>query len=211
VLAYRTIPVTEVLKTLLDYLIALFALLLLWPLVLLLALLIKLEDGGNVFYAQVRVGRKGQLFGCYKFRTMWMDADQRLAAILESSPEAASEWAADHKLKNDPRITRVGKFLRKTSLDELPQLINILMGTMSLVGPRPITSAEVDKYGNDIKFYYDVKPGLTGLWQVSGRNDVSYDKRVELDRWYAENWTLWLDISILAKTIPVLVFRKGSY
>lgn len=210
-LAYRTIPVTEVVKTLLDYFVALFALLLLWPLVLLLALLIKLEDGGNVFYAQVRVGRKGQLFGCYKFRTMWMDADSRLAAILESSPEAASEWAADHKLKNDPRITRVGKFLRKTSLDELPQLINILMGTMSLVGPRPITSAEVDKYGNDIKFYYDVKPGLTGLWQVSGRNDVSYDKRVELDRWYAENWTLWLDISILAKTIPVLVFRKGSY
>ncbi|HLO99896.1 MAG TPA: exopolysaccharide biosynthesis polyprenyl glycosylphosphotransferase [Fimbriimonas sp.] len=199
------------LKTLFDYLIAVIALLLVWPLVLLLALLIKLEDGGNVFYAQVRVGRQGQLFGCYKFRTMWMDADSRLAAILESSPEAAAEWAADHKLKNDPRITRVGKFLRKTSLDELPQLINILMGTMSLVGPRPITSAEVDKYGNDIKFYYNVKPGLTGLWQVSGRNDVSYEKRVELDRWYAENWTLWLDISILAKTIPVLVFRKGSY
>lgn len=210
-LAYRTIPVSEVLKTLLDYLIALLALLLLWPLVLLLAVLIKLEDGGNVFYAQMRIGRNGQLFGCYKFRTMCVDADAKLAHILETCPDSAAEWAADHKLKNDPRITKVGKFLRKTSLDELPQLLNVLMGSMSLVGPRPITSSEVDRYGSDIKYYYDVKPGLTGLWQVSGRNDVSYDKRVELDRWYAENWSFWLDVSILVKTIPVLVFRKGSY
>lgn len=202
---------SEVLKTLLDYLLALLALLLLWPLVLLLAILIKLEDGGNVFYAQMRIGRNGQLFGCYKFRTMCVDADAKLAHILETCPDSAAEWAADHKLKNDPRITKVGKFLRKTSLDELPQLLNVLMGSMSLVGPRPITSSEVDRYGSDIKYYYDVKPGLTGLWQVSGRNDVSYDKRVELDRWYAENWSFWLDVSILFKTIPVLVFRKGSY
>ena len=125
--------------------------------------------------------------------------------------EARKEWEQDHKLKNDPRITRLGSFLRNSSLDELPQLINVLRGEMSLVGPRPIVAAEVSKYEHDIAHYYRVSPGITGLWQVSGRNDVSYEQRVQMDSWYVRNWSLWHDIAILCKTLPALLKRSGAY
>ncbi len=204
-------PIARVTKTIFDYTMTILGLLVIWPILLLLATLVKIEDGGRVFYFQRRVGYHGREFNCLKFRSMAVDSDERLAMILASDPRAAAEWAQDHKLKDDPRITGVGKFLRKTSLDELPQLFNVLTGDMSLVGPRPITAEELEKYGDDVDFYFAVKPGLTGLWQVSGRNDVSYDRRVELDGWYSRNWSLWLDIVILFKTLPVLLMRKGSY
>lgn len=204
-------PIARVTKTVFDYALTIAGLVIIWPILLLLAILVKASDGGPVLFRQRRVGHMGKEFDCFKFRSMAVDADTRLALILENDPRAAQEWAQDHKLKDDPRITGIGKFLRKTSLDELPQLLNVLAGDMSLIGPRPITAAEIEKYGNDIGFYYSVKPGLTGLWQVSGRNDVSYERRVELDGWYSRNWSLWLDIVILLKTAPVLLFRKGSY
>lgn len=204
-------PIARVTKTVFDYVVTILGLCVIWPILLLIAIMIKAEDGGPIFYGQQRIGYHGKIFNCLKFRSMAVDADERLALILERDDAAAAEWAQDHKLKDDPRITGIGKFLRKTSLDELPQLFNILAGDMSLVGPRPITQHEVDKYGNDIGFYLSVKPGLSGLWQVSGRNDVSYDRRVELDGWYSRNWSLWLDIVILLKTVPALLFRKGSY
>ncbi|HRJ11635.1 MAG TPA: undecaprenyl-phosphate galactose phosphotransferase WbaP [Alphaproteobacteria bacterium] len=204
-------PIARVTKTVFDYVLTLLGLAIIWPILFLLAVLIKVDDGGPILYRQRRVGYGGKTFDCFKFRSMAVDADDRLAMILESDPRAAAEWAQDHKLKSDPRITGIGKFLRKTSLDELPQLLNVLAGHMSLVGPRPITEAEVERYGNDIGFYYSVKPGLSGLWQVSGRNDLSYERRVELDGWYSRNWSLWLDIVILLKTPAVLLFPRGSY
>lgn len=204
-------PIARVTKTMFDYFTTILGLLVIWPVLLLLVILVKIEDGGPVLYRQRRLGYEGREFDCLKFRSMAVDADTRLALILEGNAEAAREWAEDHKLKNDPRITGIGKFLRKTSLDELPQLLNVFAGDMSLVGPRPITTAEIEKYGDDIGFYYSVKPGITGLWQVSGRNDVSYERRVELDGWYSRNWSLWLDIVILLKTVPALLLRKGSY
>ncbi len=204
-------PMARVSKMLFDYVLAMIGLAVIWPLLLLLAFLIKIEDGGPVLYRQRRIGRGGREFDCFKFRTMAVDSDTRLQMILANDPRAAAEWAADHKLRDDPRVTDTGKFLRKISLDELPQLLNVLFGDMSLIGPRPITTDEVEKYGDDIGFYYSVRPGLTGLWQVSGRNNVSYARRVELDGWYSRNWSLWLDIVILLKTVPVLLLRKGSY
>jgi undecaprenyl-phosphate galactose phosphotransferase len=145
-----------------------------------------------------------------KFRTMHVDADALLADILARDPAAASEWEASQKLKDDPRITPIGQVLRRTSLDELPQLINVLRGEMSLVGPRPIVAAEVRFYGRHIADYYQARPGITGLWQVSGRSDTSYPRRVELDVWYVRNWVLWHDIAILLKTVPAVLFRRGA-
>jgi lipopolysaccharide/colanic/teichoic acid biosynthesis glycosyltransferase len=139
------------------------------------------------------------------------DADRVLEGYLAANPEALRFWLEERKLKNDPRITRVGKFLRKSSLDELPQVINILLGDMSLVGPRPVTEEELAKYGQDAFYYLLVRPGLTGLWQVSGRNEVSYEKRVALDRYYVQNWSIWLDLYILARTVWVVLTRKGAY
>ncbi|MBY0406141.1 MAG: sugar transferase, partial [Rickettsiales bacterium] len=144
-------------------------------------------------------------------RSMVANSAEVLEQYLAANPEAREEWDADQKLKNDPRITAVGAFLRKTSLDELPQLINVLRGEMSLVGPRPIVTAEVDKYDYDIAHYYRVSPGITGLWQVSGRNDVSYAQRVQMDSWYVRNWSLWHDIAILCKTVPALLQSRGAY
>jgi undecaprenyl-phosphate galactose phosphotransferase len=131
--------------------------------------------------------------------------------VLDSDPRAAAAWAADQKLPNDPRITKIGRFLRRSSLDELPQLFNVLRGEMSLVGPRPIVAAEVARYESDIEYYYEAKPGITGLWQVSGRNDTGYARRVKLDVWYVRNWTLWHDIAILLKTIPAVFLRRGAH
>lgn len=170
-----------------------------------------LASGRPVFYGHKRVGQNGKHFLCYKFRTMAVNADVLLKELLERDPEARAEWDRDFKLKNDPRITSIGHFLRKTSLDELPQLWNVLKGEMSLVGPRPVVDAELERYGNQVDYYLEAKPGVTGLWQVSGRNDVSYDTRVYLDAWYVKNWSLFNDIVILLKTVKVIFKKDGAY
>jgi undecaprenyl-phosphate galactose phosphotransferase len=166
---------------------------------------------GPVFYGHERVGKGGKRFTCLKFRTMVPNADQVLEDYLTRHPEQRAEWEHHHKLKNDPRITRIGAWLRRTSLDELPQLINVIRGEMSLVGPRPVVVDELERYGDNLIYYLESHPGLTGLWQVSGRSDVTYRQRVHLDCWYARNWSLWCDVVILIKT-PKAVFRGfGAY
>jgi Undecaprenyl-phosphate galactose phosphotransferase WbaP len=173
--------------------------------------LIPLTSPGPIFYGQTRLGRDGRHFTAWKFRTMVRDADTVLARWLLDHPDLRAEWERDHKLRNDPRVTWVGRFLRKTSLDELPQLWNILAGEMSLVGPRPIVDAEVPKYGEQFALYRKVRPGLTGLWQVSGRNDTTYEERVALDTYYVRNWSVWLDIHIILRTVRVVVLGSGAY
>ncbi|EPA0076050.1 MULTISPECIES: undecaprenyl-phosphate galactose phosphotransferase WbaP [Enterobacter] len=169
------------------------------------------RDGGPAIYGHMRVGRHGKLFPCYKFRSMVLNSQEVLQQLLDSDHEARAEWERDFKLKNDPRITPVGRFIRKTSLDELPQLFNVLRGQMSLVGPRPIISEELVRYDENVDYYLMAKPGMTGLWQVSGRNDVDYDTRVYFDSWYVKNWSLWNDIAILFKTVKVVLHRDGAY
>lgn len=200
------------LKRVLDLAIAAPVLVFVSPLMLALAIAIRLQDGGPALYRQSRIGFGGRPFTCFKFRTMVLDADARLSHILACDPRAAEEWRRTQKLRRDPRILgAVGRFLRVTSLDELPQLFNIIRGEMSVVGPRPIVSAEVVKYHSYYRYYKAVRPGVTGLWQVSGRNNVSYDKRVRLDAAYARKWCLALDLWILWRTIPAVVFRRGAY
>lgn len=167
------------------------------------------RDGGPGFFAQQRVGAGGQRFWCWKLRTMRMDSAEALAAHLAGSPAAAAEWARDHKLRDDPRITRLGRRLRRTSLDELPQIWNVLRGEMSLVGPRPIVAEELDRYGRHAGAYLAGRPGVTGLWQVSGRNDISYDERVALDLRYRRETTLAGDLSIIARTAGAVLWRTG--
>lgn len=169
------------------------------------------RDGGKAFYSHERVGRNGKKFNCYKLRSMINNSNEILSELLANDPIAREEWEKDHKLKNDPRITSVGHFIRNTSLDELPQLWNVIRGEMSLVGPRPIVDAELEKYGDDVIYYLMVRPGMTGLWQVSGRNDVDYERRVFFDSWYVKNWSLWNDMVILIKTINVVFKRSGAY
>ena len=178
---------------------------------LVLAILIKLDSPGPVFYRQTRIGQFGRKFGVYKFRTMVQNADRVLQEYLDKSPSLKAEWLATHKLKQDPRVTRLGVLLRKASLDELPQLWNIIIGDMSLVGPRPIVDAEVEKYGKCFQLYVQVRPGLTGLWQVSGRNNTTYERRVELDEYYVRNRSLKLDLKILLKTALVVIKKDGAY
>jgi lipopolysaccharide/colanic/teichoic acid biosynthesis glycosyltransferase len=194
-----------------DIVAAASVLLLASPLLLLIALLVWMMDGGPAFFSQSRIGRDGRHFRCLKFRTMCVDADARLARLLAGDENARREYHADHKLRVDPRITRLGKFLRKTSLDETPQLFNVLRGEMSLVGPRPIVDAEVPRYGHRFSAYCAQRPGITGLWQVSGRNDVSYRRRVALDTTYSARKSLALDMRILVATVPAVVLRRGSY
>jgi len=196
---------------LLDIAIAALLLLFLAPLMLLVAALIYITDPGPIFFAHRRLGRDGRTFPCLKFRSMVVDAEQRLKHLLATSAEARDEWARDFKLRRDPRITPIGNFLRKTSLDELPQFINVLRGEMSIVGPRPIVEGEIERYGRYFADYSRVKPGITGLWQVSGRNNVHYRRRVALDVSYARNKCLGLDLRILAMTIPAVLLAKGSY
>jgi Undecaprenyl-phosphate galactose phosphotransferase WbaP len=176
-----------------------------------LSILIRLDSRGPVLYNQKRVGKTGKEFEIYKFRTMVTNADEELNKWLENHESLRKEWDETHKLKHDPRITRIGKFLRRFSLDELPQILNVLKGDMSLVGPRPIVTDEIQLYENKYHFYTWVKPGLTGLWQVSGRNDIAYEKRVRLDVFYVRNWSIWMDIYILVKTIITVVIGKGAY
>ncbi len=175
------------------------------PLVAVIAILIKLDSSGPIFFSHMRVGQNGQSFRVWKLRTMHVDAQARLKALLESNPEVAKEWMRYRKLKHDPRITRVGYWLRKMSLDELPQIFNVLTGTMHLVGPRPVTEEEIERYyGHSARYYFLSKPGITGLWQVNGRNDLPYSRRVALDRMYVQRWSFCLDLKILFKTLFVV-------
>ena len=198
-------------KRTLDLLLTTLGGMVLIPLLLILAALVKLDSSGPVFYAQRRVGAADREFRCWKFRTMHINAESLLENYLEDQPHLRAEWELDHKLRDDPRVTRVGRFLRKTSLDELPQLWNVVRGQMSLVGPRPIVDAEVAKYRDAYELYRRVTPGITGMWQVSGRNNTSYDERVALDSYYVRSWSVWLDIVLLARTIESVLLRKGAY
>ena len=193
-----------------NQLAAMLLLILLSPLMAILAFLIWRRDGAPVLYAHYRVGYEGKLFRCMKFRTMLRNSEHVLADLLRNDPQARAEWARDQKLANDPRTTRVGRFLRRSSLDELPQLLNVLRGEMNLVGPRPITVAELTRYGSLRWHYLSVRPGITGLWQVSGRNNTTYDERVALDRRYVEQRSWWFDLGILLKTVRVVVMREGA-
>lgn len=181
------------------------------PLCLLLALLICLDGGGSPFYAQERLGLGGRKFRLFKFRTMVVDADAALRDYLRENPDLAREWRRDWKLKKDPRVTRLGNWLRKSGLDELPQIFNVLKGEMSLVGPRPIVAAEKEKYGRSFSLYCQARPGISGLWQVSGRNDTTYARRVACDRYYVKNWRPSLDLWILLKTFPAALSGRGAY
>ena len=201
-------PFARALKRSFDILASLATLVFLSPVLALILIAIR-RDGGPALFSQKRLGLGGQVFGCLKFRTMVVDAEARLDAILESDPERAAQWRAYQKLDDDPRITSVGKFLRMTSLDELPQLINVLKGDMSLVGPRPMTLDQQEPYGAAITEYERVRPGLTGLWQVNGRNQTTFEERARLDRYYVRNWSLWRDAVIIVRTVREVLFSSG--
>ena len=194
-----------------DLLIALPTLVFTAPLMIALAVLIWMHDGASPVFVQTRFGRGGRPFRCYKFRSMVADAEARLRKLLAEDPEAAAEWARDQKLRDDPRITRLGRFIRKSSLDELPQLWNIIRGDMSLIGPRPIVRNEIARYGEDFLYYGMTRPGVTGLWQVSGRNETSYAERIALDVQYVREWSFARDMEILAKTVPAVLFSRGAF
>ncbi|MHB8881376.1 MAG: undecaprenyl-phosphate galactose phosphotransferase WbaP [Thermodesulfovibrionales bacterium] len=205
-------PVNIVIKWLFDIMISLLLLPLLLLIILVIGVLIRLDSPGPIIFSQERVGKKGTTFRCMKFRSMYLDAEERLAHILKTDPAARKEWEEFFKLRDDPRITRMGKFLRTTSLDELPQIFHVLTGTMSLVGPRPVTREEIDMYYKDMaELCFSVSPGITGLWQVTGRSNTSYDYRISLDAWYVRNWNVWLDLVILLKTIRIVIMREGAF
>lgn len=185
--------------------------LLILPILITVAVLVGVDNKGRIIFAHRRVGRNGELFPCYKFQSMVPDAQERLEEYLAKNPDARKEWEESFKLTNDPRVTKLGAFLRKTSLDELPQLWNVLMGDMSLVGPRPIVTKEVERYGDYIREYYMVPPGITGMWQVNGRSDTTYEERVAMDTWYVRNWSVWIDLVYLFKTVKTVFTGKGAY
>lgn len=197
-------------KWLVDKLLTLLAVAFLSPFFVIVPILIKLTSRGPVFYRQKRLGREGREIRVWKFRSMYADADARLKRILAEDPQRAAEWASSFKLRDDPRVTPLGRFLRKTSIDEFPQLFNVLSGDMALVGPRPIVEAEVKHYGSAYGVFSSVKPGITGLWQVSGRSDADYARRVALDTQYVLNWSPWLDLWILKKTVFAVLFMRGA-
>jgi lipopolysaccharide/colanic/teichoic acid biosynthesis glycosyltransferase len=198
-------------RRILDISLSLAGIIFLLPLFIFIGAAVKLQDGGPMLFSQVRIGRNGRRFRCYKFRSMWPDAEERLAKVLASSPAYRAEWEASHKLKSDPRITRFGTFLRYSSLDELPQLFNILTGDMSVVGPRPIVEAEVERYGRWYRYYASVKPGLTGLWQISGRSDVAYRRRIAMDRLFCRSNSLKIYAWTILATVPSVLAARGSY
>lgn len=203
-------PVVRFFKRTFDIFGSITLLCLLSPLLLAIGFLVS-KDGGPVLFGHNRIGWRGASFKCLKFRSMVTNADSILEDVLADDSVAKAEWDADFKLKKDPRVTRTGAFLRKFSLDELPQLWNVLKGEMSLVGPRPLVEKELERYGEQLDYYLQVRPGMTGLWQVSGRNDVDYSHRVYLDAWYVKNWSLWYDIAILFKTFKVIFGKEGAY
>jgi exopolysaccharide production protein ExoY len=202
---------TVPMKRIFDLSVASLGILFSIPLLLLVALTLLIVQGRPILIRHTRVGRGGRRFSCFKFRTMVKDAEAVLGTYLKQNPSARREWEASHKLTNDPRITWLGGALRKSSVDELPQLLNVIRGDMSLVGPRPIVEQEIKFYGSAIHQYYRVRPGLTGLWQVSGRSDVSYASRVSLDVDYVQNATLQRDMLILLRTVPAVLSSRGSY
>ena len=201
---YKTI------KRFLDIVFSFLLIIFLIPLFLIIGVIIKINSKGPVLYTQKRIGKNNITFSCYKFRTMHPEANYLLKEILIKNPNFKNEFEETRKIINDPRITKIGKFLRFSSLDELPQIFNVLRGDMSFIGPRPIVKSEIKKYGNDFKKVFSIKPGISGLWQVSGRNKLSYSKRVELDIFYSENISFRLDIKIFIKTILVILFPYGK-
>ncbi|WP_226860375.1 undecaprenyl-phosphate galactose phosphotransferase WbaP [Acidithiobacillus thiooxidans] len=204
-------PGPRILKRIFDLLAASLIIIAVSPVLAYLSWKIKSEDGGKIFFAQERVGHNGKTFRCFKFRSMVHDAEAKLSEYLETNPDIAAEYSRNFKLRNDPRVTRTGRLLRATSLDELPQLFNVLLGQMSLVGPRPLLAREINRYGDGINLYAQVKPGITGLWQVSGRSETTFADRADLDAWYVKNWSLWYDIVILLRTIKVVFSKSGAY
>jgi Undecaprenyl-phosphate galactose phosphotransferase WbaP len=201
----------KLMKFIFDWVLTLVGTICILPILLLIAWRIHKDSPGPIIFKHPRIGKNGKVFNCYKFRTMVVDAEERLQELLKTDPAAQKEWKQDFKLKNDPRITKSGRFLRRTSLDELPQIFNVLKGEMSLVGPRPIIKKEIERYGKYIDDYYMVRPGITGMWQVSGRSDVGYDERVQMDSWYVRNWNIWFDIVLLWRTFKVVIDKKGAY
>ncbi|HBD1616906.1 TPA: undecaprenyl-phosphate galactose phosphotransferase WbaP, partial [Escherichia coli] len=201
---------SRIIKRCFDLFGSICIILILSPLLIYIYMKVK-KDGGPAIYGHDRVGIHGKTFKCLKFRSMVVNSKEILDELLKNDPKAKEEWDATFKLKNDPRITKIGAFLRKTSLDELPQLLNVLKGEMSLVGPRPIINAELERYNDQVDYYLLSKPGMTGLWQVSGRSDVDYDTRVYFDAWYVKNWSMWNDIAILLKTVIVVLKKDGAY
>jgi exopolysaccharide production protein ExoY len=204
-------PVGRLSKRIIDIILASSGIILLAPLLTLCFLACLLSSPGPAVFRHQRVGFRGKLFDCFKFRTMVPDSEDRLRAYLASNPAAAAEWSATRKLQFDPRVTVIGAILRKTSLDELPQLFNVLLGDMSMVGPRPVTEEELSKYSTNARAYLACRPGITGLWQVSGRSGTTYSKRVACDTFYASNWSLSLDLKIMIVTIPVLLDSDNAY
>jgi Undecaprenyl-phosphate galactose phosphotransferase WbaP len=202
---------SRIAKRTMDLVVSIILTLFLLPFIASISFLVSFDSGFPVFYSQKRLGRGGRTFHIWKFRTMVNNSAQILDEYLASNPEVRREWSKSHKLRNDPRITRVGNFLRRTSLDELPQLWNVINGDMSLVGPRPIVNAEVEKYAKHFSMYVKTTPGMTGLWQVSGRNHTTYQERVALDAYYVRNWSVWMDIYLLAKTVAVVLTRHGAF
>ncbi len=198
------------LSRLLDILIASLALMFFLPLFVVIAVAIKIADPGPVFFRHRRIGLGGRAFGCWKFRTMVVDAEARLDKILLTDPAAAREWAEHQKITDDPRVTRLGNFLRRSSLDELPQFFNVLMGEMSIVGPRPIVETEAARYGQHFALYCRVRPGITGLWQISGRSDIHYFERVLLDVRYVSSRSMLRDLRIIVLTVPSVLAARGS-
>ena len=203
--------VNRVIKLVFDYLLTIVGIVLISPILIAIAVWIYKDSPGPVIFKHIRVGKNGQAFPCYKFRTMCVDAQEKLAELLANNPAAKEEWERDFKLKDDPRITKSGAFLRKTSLDELPQIFNVLRGEMSLVGPRPVIKEELERYGEYLGDYLMVRPGITGMWQVSGRSDTTYEERVQMDSWYVRNWSVWLDVMLLWRTVKAVVKREGAY
>lgn len=209
-------PVNKILKRSFDLFISLVLIILIFgvflPFILLIVVLIKVDSPGPILFRQKRIGKNGKRIFVYKFRTMFVNSKEIFEKLLSENSEARVEWENLHKLKNDPRITRIGRLLRSTSFDELPQLFNVLFGQLSLVGPRPVEDTELEKfYKESAKIYFEIKPGITGLWQISGRNQVQYDRRIQFDIMYAFNWSFWLDIVILLKTLKVVISKEGAY
>ena len=204
-------PYNRIFKRIFDLVLTIVGGLMISPALLGIAIAVAIENRGHVIFAHKRVGAAGKKFPCYKFQTMVPDAEEKLKKYLAENPEAKREWEESFKLTNDPRVTKLGGWLRRTSLDELPQLWNVIRGEMSLVGPRPIVQAEVPRYGKNIREYYMVLPGITGMWQVSGRSDTTYPERVAMDTWYVRNWSVWIDLMYLFKTVKAVFTGKGAY
>jgi Undecaprenyl-phosphate galactose phosphotransferase WbaP len=205
------LPLPRVTKRCMDLVVAITGGILLLPLLFYIAVAVKMSSRGPILYGHNRIGKDGKPFKAWKFRTMFQDASQVLEIYLEAHPDLKDEWERDQKLRRDPRVTRIGRFIRKTSLDELPQIWNVIRGEMSLVGPRPIVTSEIAKYGPYYGLYAMVTPGITGVWQVSGRNNTTYDERVQLDAYYVRNWSPWMDLYLLIRTIRIVLFADGAY